>query len=493
MSGTTKYTKGSNVAGARLCAQHQQRAAMTVSPCLPRRSSRQRAAAGPSDTAALRRRSRPFVYFVYFVVTLLLNFVPAAHAQRAFSLTLAPTNQNFKLSWKVQSATPVGDLVVLPQFRVERSLDLKTWTPISGTMTGTLNQTLSATDSNVAAGFYRVQSMIEKPYATMNNAKLNSGQLTGANFFGAQLFHALLVSAQLNGANLSSADLRTADLTGADLRGADMFNANALLAVFSSADLSGVDASFSSFEAADLFNADLTGADFSFSILTGANGDFATWTDVTIDQDTIMDPKMKLVWQIVNQGIAGLTLTNKDLSVARFPSVNFSGGKMNGSDFSASFLTGGDLRGASFSNANMRFVDFTDTQIDGATILDSKSRLVWQILNQNFGAGRDLHGTNLSSVFLVNANFVSANLSNVVCSLSICEEANFGGADLSRGTFSSADFFGAILTNANLTLANFSQADLSNANLLNANTNGTIFSGATFSNTIMPDGSIRNF
>src|SRR6185369_13437672 len=39
-------------------------------------------------------------------VALLLLVVPTANAQRSFSLTLAPTNQNFvKLSWKVQSAT----------------------------------------------------------------------------------------------------------------------------------------------------------------------------------------------------------------------------------------------------------------------------------------------------------------------------------------------------------------------------------------------------
>jgi uncharacterized protein YjbI with pentapeptide repeats len=35
-------------------------------------------------------------------------------------------------------------------------------------------------------------------------------------------------------------------------------------------------------------------------------------------------------------------------------------------------------------------------------------------------------------------------------------------------------------------------ADLSGANLLNAITNGCNFNGVTFSNTIMPNGTIKN-
>ena len=55
------------------------------------------------------------------------------HAQRNFSLTLTRTNQSgVAIQWKAQSATPAGDLVLVPQFRVERSPDLKTWTAISG-------------------------------------------------------------------------------------------------------------------------------------------------------------------------------------------------------------------------------------------------------------------------------------------------------------------------------------------------------------------------
>ena len=47
--------------------------------------------------------------------------------------------------------------------------------------------------------------------------------------------------------------------------------------------------------------------------------------------------------------------------------------------------------------------------------------------------------------------------------------------------------------NAVLTNANFNSANFSNASLRNSNTNGATFSGAIFFNTVMPNGSIRNF
>jgi uncharacterized protein YjbI with pentapeptide repeats len=422
------------------------------------------------------------------------GFVIDANAQRSFSLTVVPTNQNaVAIKWKTQSATPVGDLVVLPQFQVERSSDLRTWLPVSGMISSALGQTNTFTDNTTELGFYRVNSIIQKEYAQMSNAKLNSGQLQFADFFGATLFGAHLVSATLSNAILSAADLRSADLSQADLSGADLFGVNAFLAKFDSGTMTGADASFGNFESASLFNVDLTGADFSFATLTGADLDFATFNQTQMDANTLIDAKPKLIWQIVNTGATNAVLTNKDLSFARFDSANFNGARLNNSDFSASFLDNADIRGANFTNANMRFVSFQGTLMDATTIIDSKSRLVWQIINQNFGVGRDLHGTNLASVDLEGANFSSANLSNTVCTLTIFEQANFGGANLLKANCTQADFFQASLTNANLSQVNFNSADLIDASLRNSTTNGATFIGTIFSNTIMPDGSIRNF
>src|SRR5439155_25356925 len=149
------------------------------------------------------------------------------------------------------------------------------------------------------------------------------------------------------------------------------------------------DASFGDFEGASFFDVDLTGADFSFAILTGADLDFAIFKQVTLDANTMIDSKPKLIWQIVNTNAAAGVFTNKDLSFASFLDANFNGTKFNGSDFSASDLRRADIRGANFTLANMRFADFRGSLMDSNTTIDSKSRLVWQIPNLG-GAGRDL-------------------------------------------------------------------------------------------------------
>jgi len=427
------------------------------------------------------------------VALLLLLLPPIAHAQRSFQITLHPTNNNaVAIVWQAQSATPPGGEVLVPQFRVEQSPDLKTWTPINQWMTAALGQTFIVVDSNAPCAFYRVQALLDLQYAELSGADLAHGELAGSDFFGANLFGTDLSGAILTGAGLVAADARFADFTRADLTGANLFGADAIFAKFDSGSLAGIDARFSTLEAASLFNVDLTGADFSSATLSGAVLDFALLKQTKLDDTTRIDSKPKRIWQIVNHDQTGALLTNLDLSFASLLDVNFTRAKFTGSDLTASDLTGSDLRGATFILANMRFVDFHQTRMDATTQIDSKSRLAWQILNQT-NASWDFHSADLSSVWLVGANLVNANLTNALLNTSVLEQANLGGADLTGANCFRSDFFGAILTNANLTQAQFGSADFSNANLLNAITNGATFIGATFTNTIMPDGSIRNF
>jgi len=440
---------------------------------------------GYQDRSRLRRKSLP--------VALVLLLSPIAQAQRSFQITLHPTNNNaVAISWQAQSATPAGGEVLVPQFRVERSPDLKTWAPISQWMTAALGQTLTLIDSNTPSALYRVQALLDLQYAELSGANLAQGELAGSDFFGANLFGADLSEAILTGARLVAIDARFADFTRADLTGANLFWADAIGAKFDSGSLAGIDARFSTLEAASLFNVDLTGADFRSATLSSALLDFALLKQVKLDDTTRIDPKPKRVWQIVNHDQTGALLTNLDLSFASLLDVNFARARFTSSDLTASDLTGSDLRGADFTLANMRFVDFHKTKIDASTQIDSKSLFVWRILNQT-NSSWDLHAANLSSVWLLGANLVNANLTNALLSTSVLEQANFGGANLTGANCFHCDFFGAIFTNANLTQAQFGSADFSNANLLNAITNGANFLGANFTNTIMPDGSVRNF
>jgi uncharacterized protein YjbI with pentapeptide repeats len=429
----------------------------------------------------------------FAIGVLLAMVVPSAHGQRAFTVSVRSTNQGgATISWKAQSATPVGDLVIVPQFVVERSADLQSWTTVSGTFSPSLSQTVTFTDTNGGFAFYRVGSIIQKQYAEMSNARLSSGGLAGADFFGARLFAARFDQAILTGARLSAADVRGGDFTLADLSGADLFYIRATEAIFDGATLKGADASFADFEAASFSGTDLRGVDFSFSILSDAVFDFAAFHQVVMDTNTLIDPKPKLIWQMVNQGPTNFVLTNKDLSLATFTNLNFKNAKLNGSDLFGTDMTDSDLRGANFTSADTSLIDFTGTLLDGTTIIDAKSRLVWGIINQP-QAGRDLHGTNISSTFLLRANLSGANLTNAICTNGFFRSLNLGGANLLQANFTDSLLASASITNANLTQAKFRFTDLTGASLRNSVTNGTDFTGATFSNTIMPDGSIRNF
>ncbi len=435
---------------------------------------------------------RGFLNAVLSIALLLLS-ITTAFSQRAFNLNISSTNNATTISWPCQSATPLGETPIIPLFIVQRSADLQSWIPISSNLTAPASQTLTFSDTNANQAFYRVQSIIDKENAQLSQAVLDSSDLTGADFFGAELFGASLQASFLDGADFSGADVRTANFSGSELRGADFFGVFGSQAIFDAGTLTGADCSFADFEAGSFQQVDLTGVDFSSAILDSADFDLATLKDVKFDENTVVDAKPKLIWQIINQGASNEVLANIDLSFGVFTGASFNGANLSNSALGAAVMMDTDLRHANFTNADTRFIDFRGALMDSTTIIDSRSRLVWQILNQNFAVGADLHGTNLSSVLLIGASFMGANLTNTVCTSIICENSNFGGANLTKANCSGGDFFSVILTNANLTQANFSSADLTDANLRNATTNGTIFTGATFSNTIMPDGSIRNF
>src|SRR5262245_61596599 len=104
---------------------------------------------------------KPGVIVLGVFLAFSLTLTPPALAQRGFTVTRVPTNQNrIAISWKVQSATPIGDVFIIPQFRVQRTLDLKAWSPFSDLLSGSLGQTLSLVDSNSTFGAYRVESVI---------------------------------------------------------------------------------------------------------------------------------------------------------------------------------------------------------------------------------------------------------------------------------------------------------------------------------------------
>src|SRR4029077_6693363 len=97
------------------------------------------------------------------------------------------------------------------------------------------------------------------------------------------------------------------------------------------------------------------------------------------DNRTRLDAKSRRVWDIVNNGGAGRDLQNGDLSFALLNGTDLHGARLVDADLSGADLTGANLLGANLTGANLRFVVLHKSRINDSTVLDGKSRLVWEI------------------------------------------------------------------------------------------------------------------
>lgn len=427
---------------------------------------------------------------IYISILASLTLSSVTQAQRAFSVQIQNTNGGPQISWPSQSAVPAGGLPLFPQYVLQRSIDLQNWSDLF-TDDGTPGKTFQFVDSGGAPAFYRVETKIVRPYAELAQANLSFGELTGADFFGADLFGATVTSASIDHATLAGADLSFATFDASDLTGSDLFGATAFTSSLFGVSLQNADLSFCDFDSAFMAEADLTGADLSACNFNRADLRLVAFHSTITNNDTVLSEQSRQIRDIVINGAAGATLTNVDFNFANFKGANLSNANFSGSGLFESILSQCDLRGAKFTSADMRFVFLDGAVLDTNTVIDAKSRLVWQIVN-NGAVGQNLRATDLSFVTLIGADFRDTIATNVNFGDSLMVRANFGNASLVGANCSSADWTGCVLTNADLIRANFFNAILTRANLRSAVTNGANFAGAVFNQTIMPDGTIRN-
>ncbi len=160
--------------------------------------------------------------------------------------------------------------------------------------------------------------------------------------------------------------------------------------------------------------------------------------------------------------LRGADLRKANLSRANLEEVNLSGANLEEANLSEA-----DLRGADLSDAELVGADLRGAKIDDTTKINSKWRLVWEIVNQG-AEGRDLSGADL-----VGANLSGANLSG----------ANLSEADLWMANLSGADLLKADLSGANLGMANLREADLGEVDLGRADLGGADLGGVNLSGT----------
>jgi len=186
---------------------------------------------------------------------------------------------------------------------------------------------------------------------SLNRKKLTPRNLKFIKQILACLDFVYLVQAYRFNPRLIHADLSYADLSGSDLS----------LANLSYADLSGTNLSFANLRGANLSGANPSGADLSFANLRG----------VIIDEETRIDAKWCLAWEVINRGGRNANLSGADLSFASLRGANLSGANLSGANLSGADLPhanlhGTDLRGANLYRANLQHANLHRAKVQNA-------------------------------------------------------------------------------------------------------------------------------
>jgi uncharacterized protein YjbI with pentapeptide repeats len=253
------------------------------------------------------------------------------------------------------------------------------------------------------------------------------------------------------------------------------------------------------FERLNLHGVDLRGAD-----LRGANFNYAQLQGARFDDQSLLDNRWRLVWEIVNdeqdgRDLSGASLDNTWLHQAHLAQANLTQASLRDADLERANLRGADLSGADLRGAHIRHADLTAVRLDGAnlegaslrqadlrgaslrganlrgaqlaladlreTVIDDQTqlaqkwRLVWQVANEP-QADWDLRGANLSGANLRGVRLVGVNLSQADLRQADLRDSHLIGVDLSQAQLDGANLQGAVLENVNLQEAQLREARL---------------------------------
>jgi uncharacterized protein YjbI with pentapeptide repeats len=208
---------------------------------------------------------------------------------------------------------------------------------------------------------------------------------------------------------------------------------------FKRRDLAGADLTGANLKQANLHDARLAGARLAGADLTGAN-----LNKVNLSRAEL----------------AGAVLRDAMLYAANLDGANLAGADLSDALMGVARLTRADLRKAALRNVDLRKARLAETILAGA-------ELTAAALDFAFLRGARLDGASLKEARLIGAELVDASLV---------------GADLTDANALGAQLRGADLSRAVLAGANFRRANMYEAKL----------DDASFGNTAMPDGTIRD-
>ncbi len=117
----------------------------------------------------------------------------------------------------------------------------------------------------------------------------------------------------------------------------------------------------------------LMGANLKDAIMIGANFENVDMTLVSlhgskIDNRTKLEPKWKLIWELLNRPEDERNLYYEDLSLADLSDVQLPGANLQRADLSMSVFTNANLVGANLEKANLTRTDLSGADLTGADL-----------------------------------------------------------------------------------------------------------------------------
>ena len=346
-----------------------------------------------------------------------------------------------------------------------------------------LRSTLNASNLNGAI-------LSDTQYSVDLNGSTLDGNFSGFNFSGVDLQNTMLgqsvffedvnfTRAQLQGTEVSqgtrTVKFSYSDFSDANLSGAVFYKFTTNNSWPPINDEAKSDFSYAIFHNTDLSKANLQGANLSNADLSKVNFAEANLANTNLTGSLIDLSSIANASSVLGINFTGLDLrTITDLSILDFRGSTWTGANFSGMDFSTGVNLGG-----------------TATSVDGHTTTNPYGGFT-EFVNGRY----TFNVIDFNSVNLSKANLVNLEMSGIILDGADLQNANLSGASLGGVSVSYKTSFGATETTvhkyASLIGANLKGADLSNTNLKGANLTDVDLTGATFSNTIMPDGTIRN-
>ncbi len=315
-------------------------------------------------------------------------------------------------------------------------------------------------------------------------------------WFQADLTNANFTNANLSKARFSGTKINVTDaiFTNANLSGANFYEVKGLtdLQLRSAESIAGI-----ALNEIDLSNFNLSGLDFSGGQFYGSTVSNVDFTNAILDEVSfyggvigLTDKQLRSAKSLVGTTITDMDATGFDLSGLNLSASAIFGIKCLNSNFIETNFISASLTGSDFSGSNFSRADLKNVYLDNSSLVNT-NLLGTNLTGASFTAKTDFTGATINGADLTSTvengftfahlestkSYADKNLSGV-----IFDYNDIGGWNLSGLNLQNTSFFASKIAGTN-----FSNSDLRGADI--SVTKGT----ATYKNTIMSDGVIKNF